>query len=96
MPAAAPSWAAFPREGHLVNELAIDGEVHNLIADIVEKVLGMGCEDKTVRILGQLCLQPYNRLEIEMVSRLIQQQQQRLDEQCLACLLEHYERVYLE
>jgi hypothetical protein len=40
----------------IVNELAVDGEVHNLTADIVEKVLGMGCEDKTVRILGQVCL----------------------------------------
>jgi hypothetical protein len=40
----------------IVDEFTIDGEVHDLIADIIQKVLRVGCQDETMWVFGEICL----------------------------------------
>lgn len=72
----------------VVDEFAVDGKIHDLITDVVEKVLGVGCEDETMRIFREICLEPYYRFKVQMVCRFVEQQEEWFNEQCLSCNLE--------
>lgn len=64
----------------IVDQFAVDCEVHDLGTDVVEEVLGVGGKDKTMRVLGEVCFKPDYRFEIKMVGRFIQYQQKGFDE----------------
>jgi hypothetical protein len=55
----------------VVHEFTIDGKIHDLRADVVEEILRMGGEDKTMGIFREISFEPDHRFEIEMVGRLM-------------------------
>lgn len=64
----------------VVDQFAVDGEIHDLGTDVVEEVLRVGGKDETVRVFGEVCFKPDDGFKIEMVRGFVQYQQKRLDE----------------
>ncbi len=62
----------------VVDELPLGGEMDDVGAHAVEEVLRMGHEDQDGGVLGEVLLQPDARLHVQVVRRLVQQQQRRL------------------
>ena len=57
-------------------------DVCDLCADLVQKVTVVGYDDNGVLEIDQEFLQPVDRVEVEMVRRLVEQQDIRIAEQC--------------
>ncbi len=57
--------------------------IYDVRADIVEEVTVMGYNDDCALVICQKILQPCNRMNIQMVGRLVQQHNIRLAKQCL-------------
>ncbi len=57
--------------------------IYDVRADIVEEVTVMGYNDDCAFVICQKILQPCNRMNVQMVSRLVQQHNIRLAKQCL-------------
>ena len=58
-------------------------DVHNMRADIVEEVTVMRDDDDRALVIREEVLQPLNRADVQMVGRLVEQQNLRIAEQCL-------------
>mmetsp|Transcript_51583 Transcript_51583/g.121021 ORF Transcript_51583/g.121021 Transcript_51583/m.121021 type:complete len:374 (+) Transcript_51583:1264-2385(+) len=65
----------------IVLELALVREVDDVGAHAVHEILRMRHEHHDRRVLGQVLLQPHTRLHVQMVGRLVEQQQCRLHQQ---------------
>ena len=57
-------------------------DVCDLCADLVQKVTVVGYDDNGVLEIDQEFLEPVDRVEVEMVRRLVEQQDVRIAEQC--------------
>jgi hypothetical protein len=64
----------------VVDEFTVDGEVHDLITYVVEEILGVGCQNETMRVFRKVCFEPDDCFKIEMVCGFVEQQQEWLDE----------------
>lgn len=66
----------------IVHELLLHCQIHDVRTDGVHEILGMRREDEDMVVCGEIRLEPDDRSEIEMVSRLIKEEKMRLDEEC--------------
>mmetsp|Transcript_40674 Transcript_40674/g.122475 ORF Transcript_40674/g.122475 Transcript_40674/m.122475 type:complete len:455 (+) Transcript_40674:1032-2396(+) len=65
----------------VVVELPPSGEVDGVVGDVVEKVLGVRDHEEDVVPLGEVVLEPDDGLHVQVVGRLVQQEQRGLYEQ---------------
>ncbi len=68
----------------LVGDAAAAVELEDPAGDVVEEVAVVGDDQDRARIVAQVAFEPRHRLGVEMVGRLVEQQQLRLVEQQLA------------
>ena len=65
----------------LIGDAAAAVELENLPSDVVEEVAVMGNDQNRARVVAQVGLEPADRLGIEMIGGLVEQQEVRLLEQ---------------
>ena len=58
-------------------------DISDLCADLVQEVTVMGYHDNGILKVDQELLQPCDRVQIQMVGRLVEEQDVRIAEQCL-------------
>lgn len=66
----------------VVDQFLLVGQVHDVCTYRVHEILRMRGDDEDVVVGGEVRLEPDDGAEIEMVRRLVEQEQMRLDEQC--------------